>query len=417
MTIMLKDVDRLMKAQQLDGLLVSGATAYNPAMYYFTHGIALGEGTLLIKKQGKPAVLIVNPMEREEAVHTGLPVKLSSNYASVAALARARAKGNPIRARALFLAGLLAGFGITGTLAVAGRLDSGDAFETYAALRAARRGGRVVSGDHLMTAARVIKGPDEIARIKAVGKKTLAVVGDIHDFLGGQRAKGGYLVTDKGRRVTIGDVKRRIHQKLAEQGVVDAENGAIFAQGRDAGIPHSRGDAKQPLKLGETLIFDIFPAEPGGGYFFDFTRTWCLGHASDTVLAAHTEVREIFRRMKHALKINVPTRDYQQATNDYFEAKGHPTANSHPGTTSGYVHSLGHGIGLDIHEAPSLSLRAPADEVIKPGMVFTVEPGLYYPDRGYGIRIEDTVWVNPTTRTVETIGRYPEDLVIPVRAL
>ncbi len=414
---MLKDIDRLMKAQQLDGLLVSGATAYNPAMYYFTRGIALGEGTLLIKKQGKPAVLIVNPMERAEAVHTGLPVKLSSDYAAVAAAARDRAKGNPIRARALFLAGLLTGFGITGTLAVAGRLDSGDAYETYAALRAARRGGRVISGDSLMTAARVIKGPDEIARIKAVGKKTLAVVGDIHDFLSGQRAKGGYLVSGDGRRVTIGDVKRRIHQKLAEQGVVDAENGTIFAQGRDAGIPHSRGDARQPLKLGETLIFDLFPAEPGGGYFFDFTRTWCLGHASDPVLAAHAEVREIFRRMRRALKINVPTRDYQKATNDFFEAKGHPTANSHPGTTSGYVHSLGHGIGLDIHEAPSLSLRAPADEVIKPGMVFTIEPGLYYPDRGYGVRIEDTVWVNPTTRAVETIGRYPEDLIIPVREL
>lgn len=414
---MLKDIDRLMKAQQLDGLLVSGATAHNPGMYYLTRGAALGEGTLLIKKQGKPAVLIVNPMEREEAVHSGLPVKLSTDFAALAGSARERAKGNPVRARALFLAGLLAGFGITGTLAVAGRLDSGDAYETYAALRAARHGSRVVSGDGLLTAVRVIKGPEEIARIKAVGKKTLAVVGDIHDFLSGQRAKGGYLVDSAGRRVTIGDIKRRIHHKLAEHGIVDAENGTIFAQGRDAGIPHSRGNAKQPLKLGETLIFDIFPAEPGGGYFFDFTRTWCLGQANEAVLAAYSDVREIFRRVKRALRINVPTRDFQTATNDFFEAKGHPTANSHPGTTSGYVHSLGHGIGLEVHEAPSLSLRAPAAEVIKPGMVFTIEPGLYYPERGFGVRIEDTVWVNPTTRAVETIGRYPEDLIIPVREL
>jgi Xaa-Pro aminopeptidase len=213
--------------------------------------------------------------------------------------------------------------------------------------------------------------------------------------------------------VTIGAVKTRINLKLAENGIVDAEGGTIFAQGRDAGIPHSRGRADQALRLGQTIVFDIFPAEPGGGYFYDFTRTWCLGHASDEVQGLYAQVREIYQKVMAALKLNAPTADYQRMTTDFFEGHGHPTIASQPGTHEGYVHSLGHGIGLQIHEAPSLSARS--TERLTAGMVFSVEPGLYYPSRGLGLRLEDSVWLNPATRACEVLAPYPDDLIIPIR--
>ena len=102
----------------------------------------------------------------------------------------------------------------------------------------------------------------------------MKVVGATEDFLTSHRAKDGYLVKADGSRLTVGDVKAHIRQALTAENIVDAESGTIFAIGRDAGVPHSRGRDKDPIALGKTIVYDIFPAEPGGGYFFDFTRTW-----------------------------------------------------------------------------------------------------------------------------------------------
>ena len=87
---------------------------------------------------------------------------------------------------------------------------------------------------------------------------------------------------------------------------------------------------------------------------------------------------------------------------------------SHPGTHVGYVHSLGHGIGLDIHEGPRLSSGAGNDAVLQPGHAFSVEPGLYYPERGFGVRIEDSVAFTETGELVY-LSHYPYDLVIPMK--
>jgi Xaa-Pro aminopeptidase len=72
----------------------------------------------------------------------------------------------------------------------------------------------------------------------------------------------------------------------------------------------------------------------------------------------YEQVKEIFDRTMAAARVGLPCRDLQQMTLDYFEAKGHPTARTHPGGHDGYVHSLGHGVGLDVHEEPRLSVAA-----------------------------------------------------------
>jgi Xaa-Pro aminopeptidase len=107
-------------------------------------------------------------------------------------------------------------------------------------------------------------------------------------------------------------------------------------------------------------------------------------------------------------------RDYQVRTCELFEAMGHPTLKSNPQTETGYIHSLGHGVGLNIHERPWFSMRATDSDVLAPGSIFTVEPGLYYPDRGLGVRLENTVWVRPDGQ-MEVLAEYPMDLVLPVQ--
>ena len=85
-----------------------------------------------------------------------------------------------------------------------------------------------------------------------------------------------------------------------------------------------------------------------------------------------------------------------------------------PETTEGYVHSLGHGVGLNIHERPWSGLTASDDNLLKPGVVITIEPGLYYPDKGMGFRIEDTYWVRPDGK-IELLVEYPYDFVLPMK--
>jgi Xaa-Pro aminopeptidase len=210
-------------------------------------------------------------------------------------------------------------------------------------------------------------------------------------------------------------VKAHIRHALTAHDLVDPESGTIFAIGRDAGVPHSRGRDRDPIALGKTIVYDIFPAEPGGGYFFDFTRTWCLGYAPDEVQQSFEDVQSTLKTLLKALKPGELTRTYQQLTCQLLEARGHPTIGSQPQTKSGYVHAIAHGVGLDIHEAPSFADTPANPARLDPGVVITVEPGVYYPERGYGIRLEECLWLNPESLKFETLATYHQNLVLPVK--
>jgi Xaa-Pro aminopeptidase len=82
--------------------------------------------------------------------------------------------------------------------------------------------------------------------------------------------------------------------------------------------------------------------------------------------------------------------------------------------TEGYVHSLGHGLGLNIHERPHSRHTVTADNLLKSGVVVTIEPGLYYPEKGMGFRIEDSYWMRPDG-TFELLAEYPYDFVLPMK--
>jgi Xaa-Pro aminopeptidase len=221
------------------------------------------------------------------------------------------------------------------------------------------------------------------------------------------------LLKEDGSPLTIGDVKNKIALWLAERGAVDVD-GVIFSIGRDAGVPHSVGDPLDLVRLGRTIVFDIFPAEKGGGYFYDFTRTWSLGYADPGAQALYDQVQEIYSKVVENLDLNASFVDYQRMTCEYFESKGHKTKLSNGAPLDGYVHSLGHGVGLNIHERPVSSLVADRDDnILKPGVVITIEPGLYYPDKGMGFRIEDTFWVRPDGK-MEILAEYPYDFVLPM---
>jgi Xaa-Pro aminopeptidase len=408
------DLDALMEAHNLDALLVTGPAMHNPDMYYFTGGVHMTGGDLIKKRGGRP-VLFFNPMERDEAASTGLQTRSLEDY-DLRELLKAH-NGDRTAALAERYQRMLADIGFTrGRLGLYGRVSVGPVYAVFTELHQRLPEVEVVgeTGDSVIVKARATKDADEIQRMRAIGKITTEVVGRVADYLRGQRAIDGMLVDGAGEALTVGTVKQHINLWLAELGAENPE-GTIFAIGRDAGVPHSAGTPSDVLRLGQTIVFDIFPCESGGGYFYDFTRTWCLGYAPDEAQALYDDVSGVYRQIMSELKVGEPCKPYQQRTCELFEAQGHPTVKSNPKTQEGYVHSLGHGLGLDVHEAPWFGASATDKDRLEPGVVVTIEPGLYYPERSLGCRLEDTVWVTPEGK-FEVLAEFPHDLVLPVRA-
>jgi Xaa-Pro aminopeptidase len=166
--------------------------------------------------------------------------------------------------------------------------------------------------------------------------------------------------------------------------------------------------------LGQTIVFDIYPCEAGGGYFYDFTRTWSLGFATPGAQKLYDEVRAVYQRLVDEFDLNAPYKNYQRLTCELFEENGHQTPLHTPAPVEGYVHSIGHGVGLNIHERPWSGLSSGDDNILKPGVVFTLEPGLYYPEKGLGVRIEDTYWVRADGK-IEILAEYPYDFVLKMK--
>ncbi|HMP90901.1 MAG TPA: Xaa-Pro peptidase family protein [Kiritimatiellia bacterium] len=160
----------------------------------------------------------------------------------------------------------------------------------------------------------------------------------------------------------------------------------IVAGGRQATDPHDRGSG--PLKAGEAIVIDIFPQHKQHHYWGDITRTVCKGTPSPALARMYQTVLKAQKMALDNIKAGVKGSDIHDMISAFFDGQGYPTTVKN-GVVRGFFHGTGHGVGLDIHESPSISL-APVE--LSVGNVVTVEPGLYDPDIG-GIRIEDTVLV------------------------
>lgn len=407
---MKSDLDQLMAEHGLDALLVMGSARGNSVLNYLTGGAHL-EDVLVVKRRGGPLTLIHGAMEREIAAGTGLALVARDSVYNRYELLREH-DGDALAARVDYFARVVRDQDLHGRLAVYGMVDAGEAYVLLNRLQG-EIDGEIVGefGGSLFGIARETKDAAEIAEMRAAGQLTARVVGDVQEFIQGHATRGDLVVRPDGEPLTIGDVKAFLRVRQLAYGLVE-DHGAIFSQGRDAGIPHNNGDPAMPLRLGRSIVFDIFPMRPSG-YFHDMTRTWSLGYATDEVLAAWEECKEIFDRVVGSLALGAPCRDFQVMTCNYFAEKGHPTPLHQPGTQTGYVHGLGHGLGLDIHEGPSLNHAEGNTDVLRPGHVFSVEPGLYYPERGFGVRIEDT-FAFTEEGELTNLTDYPYDLVLPM---
>ncbi|MBE0411093.1 MAG: aminopeptidase P family protein [Anaerolineales bacterium] len=410
---MLRDIDRYMATNNLDAILVTGPATHNPPMFYLTGGAHLTNADL-VKIRGGDPILFHTPMERDEAAKTGLATKNISDYRLNDLLEQSG--GDYTKAVVLRYHKMLEDLNLTkGRMSVYGKIDAGFAFAIFSGLQERLPDLEIIGeiNDSTLLQAMATKDESQVERIRKMGMITTQVVGLVAEFLCSHRTKESVLVKSNDQPLKVSDVKSRINLWLAERGAENPE-GTIFAIGRDAGVPHSSGNPDDIIRQGQTIVFDIFPCEAGGGYYYDFTRTWCLGYAPDHVYEIYEDVLVVYQQIMNELKAHSPCQPYQERTCELFEAQGHATIKSTPETQEGYVHSLGHGLGLYVHERPWFGKNATDKDRLEPGVVVTIEPGLYYPDRELGVRLENTVWVRPDGQ-MEVLADFPMDLVLPLK--
>jgi len=388
---MLSDLDSLMRERAIDVLVVPMHEAMHPSFRWLSRGAKVTRG-YAVKRLDRDPILVTYPMERDEAAATGLEVHLASEFDFERIFKTAP---NPSLAYAEFFDRVVRASGapISGSLAFFGNVP----IHLYISLieQLEQRGLRVhrSNGEDLIQLARKRKEEWEIEAIRSVGARTEEVVDGVRAML---------RECARGTPMTIGDLKAFVSSEIVRLGMIE-DHETILSQGRDAGIPHSRGNAAEPVRKSVPIVLDIFPVDKTTGYFFDTTRTFCIGDIPPELQRIHADVLEAFTRARDAIRPGTEARSYQHLVCDFFESKGYPTQRSHPATLTGYVHTLGHGVGLEIHEKPAFHLHDSNRDTTEVNDIITIEPGLYFPDREIGVRIEDTFVVR--TSGVESLCR------------
>jgi Xaa-Pro aminopeptidase len=245
------------------------------------------------------------------------------------------------------------------------------------------RGIRVTAGEDPFFPKRAIKTQEEKNAIITAIRNTECAIGQATEVLKASKVKKGILYW-RDQRLTSERLRYVIDFALLKQGYLARDT--IVACGKQAADPHCRGSG--PLRAHETIVIDVFPRSSKTGYHADISRTFVKGRASETVKKMHQAVRAGQLAAQALIKHGADGSKVHAAACKAIEKFGFRTERVN-GTLQGFIHSTGHGLGLDVHEFPRVSS---AKEKLKAGHVVTVEPGLYYPEHG-GIRIEDDVYV------------------------
>jgi len=281
------------------------------------------------------------------------------------------------------------------------RVEVPRAFPLGLAMELDERGLRLDVGPDPFWPQRERKRPDEVRAIQASLRAAeagleagLAALGACAIGRDGSLRRGG-------RRFTAEDLRAAVNERIMALGCVPAHT--ICAPGDQAVDPHEEGHG--PLRAHEAVVMDIFPRSERTGYFGDLTRTVVRGRASERLKEVYALVGEGVRLGHRRVKPGASGQAIHREIQDLFTARGYPTG-SKDGRMQGFFHGTGHGLGLQIHEPPSISTRP---STLRAGHVVTVEPGLYYLGLG-GVRIEDVALVTATGS--RNLTRVPKVLEI-----
>ena len=249
---------------------------------------------------------------------------------------------------------------------------------------------------------RRVKNDAELAGIRRAQLAAEAAMDAARELMRSADRQNGSLVVDD-EPLTCERLKLAVEQAFTANGAFADE--FIVSHGPQTAVGHDMGSG--PIAPDEPVCLDLFPRDRESGCFADMTRVYVVGTPSDELREYHRLCREALDRSVEAVKPGIAGSELHRISCEVFEEHGYPTLRSKkPGEVlrDGFYHSLGHGVGLEVHEEPTLG-RAPGELVA--GDVIAMEPGLYR--NGYGgCRLEDLVLV--TESGPEVLTDYPYDL-------
>jgi Xaa-Pro aminopeptidase len=245
------------------------------------------------------------------------------------------------------------------------------------------------------------KNPTEIAGLRRAQRACEAALDAARDMLR-RASSNGTLMLD-GEPLTSERLKAEVERVFSEHGAFADE--FIVAHGAQTTVGHEGGHG--PILAGEAIVFDLFPRDRETGVYTDMTRTYVVGDVPEELREYHRLCKEALDRVVVAVKPGVNGRMLFEIPCELFAEHGYPTQlTKKPGEVldSGFFHSLGHGVGLEVHERPYLGRVG--DDLVS-GDVIALEPGLYR--QGYGgVRLEDVAIV--TDDGIEVVTDYPYEL-------
>jgi Xaa-Pro aminopeptidase len=250
---------------------------------------------------------------------------------------------------------------------------------------------------------RRVKTEAEIAGIRRAQEAAEAGMGAAKDLLARAERSNGSLSVD-GQPLSCELLKGAIRQAFTDHGM--SSDDFIVSHGAQTAIGHELGSG--PIAPDEPVVIDLWPKDPESGCYADMTRTYVVGTPSEELAGYHELVKQALDRSLAATKAGVPGVDVFNLVCELFEEHGQKTVLSKkPGEVlvNGFIHGLGHGVGLEVHEAPGLGRGGSAE--LLAGDVVTLEPGLYRAGFG-GCRLEDLVLI--TENGAENLTDFPYDL-------
>jgi Xaa-Pro aminopeptidase len=243
----------------------------------------------------------------------------------------------------------------------------------------------------------------QVAGMRRAQRAAEAAMDACRELLRRAEIRGDELLLD-GEQLTVERVKADMSVVFAAHDTTADEY--IVAPGAQGAVGHDMGSG--PIRPDTPLVVDIFPRDNASAIYTDMTRTFVVGEVPDDVREWHRLCKEALDAAVAGIRAGVEARAVFDLTCDIFETAGEPTQRTKkPGETlvDGFFHGLGHGVGLEVHEAPGMGRLA--NKTLVAGDVVTVEPGLYRAGYG-GVRLEDIVLV--TDGGAEILTDYPYDL-------
>lgn len=375
-----------------DGLLIIGAPEHDAAAYHLSGFLA--PDAVICARVGGKRYLAVSAMEYGRAERQASVDGLLS-FDELEVLRLARELGSGGKALAAAAANLLSSLGCRS-------VSVPPTFGVVYADELRERGVEVRPDGRLFASLRRRKTEREIAAIEKTQRDVEAACAHAVEILREAEVAEDGTLRWGGETLTSETLRSEIDVLLLRRGC--AAEGTITAGGPQAADPHERGSG--PLRAGETIILDIFPVDRESRYYADMTRTVVKGEPSPELERMYDSVVRSQERALGMIRAGVDGREVHEAVSEVLHEAGYRTLvhDQRPGEPlqEGFMHGTGHGVGLEIHEGPRISMTS---ERLEAGDVVTVEPGVYDRSTG-GVRIEDLVVV--TEDGCRNLTRFPK---------